>query len=112
MKQLIIYFLLMFFAGCDNETPKKDKLRIIIAENQITYTKDLKPILASRCAACHNEDSMPNKNWQKYKLAYTFRYNIKARVVTLKNMPPNNITGMLESERETIKKWVDQGGKK
>jgi len=77
----------------------------------ITYNEHTLSIFKKRCSLCHNKRTMPDKNWEDYKIAFKHRYHIKARTVILKNMPPSNNTKMTEDEREIIKQWVDQGGK-
>jgi uncharacterized membrane protein len=77
---------------------------------ETTYTKDVQPIIQSRCSQCHNA-SVPERNWMDYNTAFKHRSMIKLRVEN-KTMPPGNSTGMTEDERKTIIKWVDDGGKK
>lgn len=74
----------------------------------ITYTKDVKPIFQNRCAQCHNE-RWKSANWLDYKTAFKNRASIKRRVWLERSMPPS--VSMLESERVTIKDWIDQGAK-
>lgn len=77
--------------------------------DEITY-KDIKPTLQTHCFQCHNE-SWPDRNWKDELLTKNNAQLIKKRVATDKNMPPGNFTGMKDSERELIKKWVDEGAK-
>lgn len=105
------FLLFTVLLSCD----KNDSVapRLIIAEDSnISYSKHVKPIMKSRCSSCHNSKIMPDKDWENYDTAYKYRHNIKARVVIMKNMPPGNTTSMTEEERNTVKDWVDQGGKK
>lgn len=74
-----------------------------------TYNKDSLPIFQSRCSACHNSSYEP-RNWLDYKIAFEKREEIKKRVYTLKSMPPSGFN-IKDEERETLKNWVDEGGK-
>lgn len=85
-------------------------LLCVTAGADVTYEKDLKPILKDRCAMCHNE-STPEMNWMDYKTALKKKDSIKKRL-TDKTMPPANITNLTEDEKKMIIKWVDEGGKK
>ena len=40
---------------------------------------------------------------------YKRREKIKAQVIDLDIMPPGNLTGMTESERNKINLWIHQG---
>jgi uncharacterized membrane protein len=71
-----------------------------------TYTKDIKPIFQNRCSRCH--DYMGDKNWQVYRNAYSYRNQIKSKMIT-KEMPMGG--DMPQDERDLVVKWVDQGGK-
>lgn len=77
---------------------------------EITYTKDVKPILKSKCSSCHGE-MWPDKNWMNYEKAFENRDKIKLRVSN-KTMPPGNVTEMTDDERKVLSDWVDGGGKK
>ena len=69
-----------------------------------TYTKDIKPIFKNRCSQCH--DYFPDKNWQKYEIAFSHKDKIKEKMIS-KEMPMGQ--DMPQDERDLIIKWVDQG---
>lgn len=74
----------------------------------ITYSKDILPIIKTRCAMCHNSGT-PDRNWLDYNVAYKKRVNIKLRLEN--RTMPIGIT-MLDSERKLMIDWVKQGAKK
>jgi len=76
----------------------------------ITYTKDVRPIIQNRCSQCHNQN-WPDKNWMDYDIAFKNKDKIKLRVQN-QTMPPGNSTGITKEERKTIIDWVDGGGQK
>jgi uncharacterized membrane protein len=74
-----------------------------------TYSIDIAPIIMDRCSQCHSYN-WPEKNWQRYEIAYKFKDSIKIRMKN-KTMPPDNSTELTEKERALIIKWVDTGAK-
>ena len=76
--------------------------------SEISFKKDVQPILKSRCSKCHN-DNTPLPNFAKYSVAYKYRFEIKKKV-TERTMP--HFGDMRESERDLIRTWVNEGAKK
>lgn len=79
-----------------------------VANAATTYNKDAKPIFEKRCSSCHN-DMWVDKNWLDYKTAFENRLKIKQKVWVERSMPVGQ--EMPQEERDTLKKWVDEGGK-
>lgn len=73
-----------------------------------TYTKDARPIFVKRCSQCHN-DMWPDKNWLEYSAAFDNRDQIKRRLIQ-GTMPLGS--SMPKEEKDTVIKWVDEGGMK
>ncbi|MCC7141665.1 MAG: hypothetical protein IT349_06130 [Candidatus Eisenbacteria bacterium] len=90
--------------------------------NVPTWTADIQPILAARCAPCH---TVPSQNGAPgfFRLdrfnraeaggthdgAFEMRERIKVRAVVEQSMPP--VGGPIPaSERELIRAWVEGGG--
>ena len=67
---------------------------------------EVKPILDARCVKCHNQ-YWPDKNWQKEELVIKNKDKIIFKLLT-QAMPPNNITGMTEHERNFLVYWLRQ----
>jgi uncharacterized membrane protein len=80
-----------------------------ITYGNLSYESDVRPIMTRRCEKCHNgTNQLPNI--LKYEVAFQLREEIKARVSGDRSMPKyGQIT---ESERNTIKRWVEQGAQK
>jgi len=76
----------------------------LILASALTF-QDVKPIFERRCSGCHHQ-------WQIYENAYSRRNMIRHRVWVVKDMPPGNVRGITDAEREAIRDWVDQGAKK
>ena len=74
----------------------------------ITYTKDIKPVFQTRCYICHNE-GVPDRNWMDYKIAYSKRKLIDQNVYVDKTMPMG--MDMPDSERKLIHDWIKEGAK-
>ncbi len=76
-----------------------------------------KAILDQRCKSCHSRTPTQPGFFQP---AGGFFYDtpeqiktqldrILARAITSKNMPPDNITQMTDTERETLARWIEAG---
>ncbi len=79
-----------------------------IAETNITYTKDIKPLFRRRCVVCHNAGA---RNWMDYDNAFKKKDLIYYRVVKKKDMPPSGWL-MTYGERNMVEDWVKGGAKK
>jgi mono/diheme cytochrome c family protein len=73
----------------------------------VTYTKDIAPILQSRCNGCHSSGQSPNMG--TYDNAKTLKDRIKARAVDANPspMPPSGL--IPASERDKITRWINAG---
>jgi len=78
--------------------------------SEVTFTKDIKPLVIKRCTPCHTGQLPSLPNFTEYSTAYKKRHFIKSRVKG-KTMPPGNGTGMTDAERKIIINWVDSGAK-
>jgi mono/diheme cytochrome c family protein len=84
-----------------------------------TYVRDVLPILLGKCFSCHNDQTRFLPNWSDYSTAYAKRVEIKRRVwdswqgrYYKEPMPAGNspqCQAMTEADRQTIKRWVEQG---
>src|SRR5574341_681639 len=90
------------------------------ASNQITFTKDVAPILFKNCAQCHRPDDIAPFSVLSYKDARPWAKSIREKVLN-REMPPwgadphfgefSNDVRLKQSEIETIVAWVDGGAK-
>jgi uncharacterized membrane protein len=80
---------------------------------------EVQSIIQSRCTTCHSA-SPTDDIWKSApsgimfdspELIQRLAPRIKERVVLQKTMPLANKTGITESEREKLGRWVDQGAK-
>ncbi|MCM2280032.1 MAG: hypothetical protein NDJ89_18315 [Oligoflexia bacterium] len=77
------------------------------SSRDVTYRKDILPLVRQYCASCHNESSaIPN--WLDYETALSRLDRIRERVVEKKDMPLGG--GMPDSAREVFAAWIDAGG--
>jgi hypothetical protein len=86
----------------------------------VTFAKDVAPILQQKCQECHRPGAMAPMSLVTYAEARPWARAIKTRVVS-REMPPfhvdrsvgiqkfKNDPSLLDSEVETIVKWVDGG---
>ncbi len=90
------------------------------ASNQITFTKDVAPILFKNCAQCHRPDDIAPFSVLSYKDARPWAKAIREKVLS-REMPPwgadphfgefSNDVRLKQREIETIVAWVDGGAK-
>jgi hypothetical protein len=90
------------------------------ANKQITFTKDVAPILFKNCAVCHRPDDIGPFSVLSYKDSRPWAKSIREKVAS-REMPPwgadpghgefSNDTRLKQSEIDTIVAWVDGGAK-
>jgi mono/diheme cytochrome c family protein len=92
------------------------------AEEDVTYSKDVAPILQRKCQQCHQPNSIAPMSLLTYEDAKENLVEIKARVQA-REMPPwhidktigiqrfKNDGGLTDSEIATIVRWIDGGAK-
>src|SRR3989449_7771718 len=90
------------------------------AQGQVTFTRDVAPILQNRCQVCHRPDTFAPMSLLTYEDARPWARAIKEKVV-LREMPPwyidknvgirhfKNDVSLSDEEIATIVKWVDSG---
>jgi hypothetical protein len=89
-------------------------------KDEVTFSKDVAPILYKNCAACHRPDELAPMSLITYKDARPWARSIKDKVVT-REMPPwgadphygqfSNDKRLSQDDVDTIAAWVDQGAK-
>src|ERR1700676_4494412 len=100
--------------------PGKNAAAGASGKDQVTFTKDVAPILQRACQNCHRPDSMAPMSLLTYQEARPWARSIKEKVVK-RDMPPwfvNRNVGihefkddpsLTEKEIATIAAWVDGG---
>ena len=90
------------------------------SQAQVTFTKDVAPILQKSCQNCHRPGSVAPMALLTYEDARPWARSIKARVAA-REMPPwhidrtigiskfKNDPSLTDDEIATIVKWVDSG---
>jgi len=93
---------------------------VAVAQAQVTFTKDVAPILQNRCQSCHRPDTFAPMSLLNYEEARPWAKSIKQKVL-LREMPPwyidknvgvqhfKNDVSLSDEEIATIVKWVDSG---
>jgi hypothetical protein len=93
------------------------------AQAQVTFTKDVAPILQARCQVCHRPDTFAPMSLLTYEDARPWAKSIKQKVLA-REMPPwyidknvgvrhfKNDVSLSDEEIATIVKWVDGGAPK
>ncbi|HEY7389167.1 MAG TPA: cytochrome c [Bryobacteraceae bacterium] len=87
---------------------------------QVTFTKDIAPILQAKCQDCHRKGSMAPMSLVTYDETRPWAKDIRQRVIT-RNMPPwhidktvgiqkfQNDISLSDEQIATIVRWVDEG---
>ena len=87
---------------------------------QVTFSKDVAPILQAKCQECHQPNSIAPMSLITFQDARPWARSIKERVST-RQMPPwhidrsvgvqkfKNDMSLTDEQVDTIVKWVDQG---
>ena len=90
------------------------------AQAQVTFTKDIAPILQDRCQTCHHAGTFAPMSLVTYEETRPYAKAIKAKVAA-REMPPwfidknvgvqnfTNDVSLTDDEIATISKWVDDG---
>jgi hypothetical protein len=93
---------------------------LVLASEQVTFTKDVAPILQQKCQVCHQPDSIAPMPLVTYEDAKEFARPMRTRVAA-RVMPPwhvdrsigirefKNDRGLSDAEIATIVNWVDAG---
>src|SRR5438477_13007498 len=91
-----------------------------VAQGQVTFTKDVAPILQNKCQVCHRPDTFAPMSLLTYEDVRPWAKAIKEKVVT-RMMPPwyidkdvgvrhfKNDVSLSDAEIATLVKWVDSG---
>src|SRR5437867_9847747 len=94
-----------------------------MAQTQITFTKDVAPILQERCQVCHRPGTFAPMSLLTYEEARPWAKSIKEKVL-MREMPPwhidknvgiqrfSNDISLSDEEIAVIDKWVDNGAPK
>jgi hypothetical protein len=92
----------------------------VAAEAQVTFTKDVAPILQERCQVCHRAGTFAPMSLVTYEQSRPWARAIKQKVLA-REMPPwfidknigvqhfSNDVSLSDQEIATIVKWVDAG---
>src|SRR5579871_1832990 len=87
---------------------------------EVTFTKDIAPILQARCQECHRKGSMAPMSLVTYEETRPWAKSIRERVIT-RQMPPwhidrsvgvqkfKNDMSLSDEQVATIVRWVDGG---
>ena len=91
-----------------------------LAQERVTFSKDVAPILQERCQVCHHPGTVAPMSLVTYEQARPWAKAIRTKVVA-REMPPwfidknvgvqrfNNDMSLTDQEIATIMKWVDDG---
>src|SRR5947209_569401 len=91
-----------------------------LAQGQVTFTKDVAPILQERCQICHRAGTFAPMSLVTYEQTRPWARSIKQKVAA-REMPPwfieknvgvqhfSNDVSLTDTEIAAIVKWVDAG---
>src|SRR5438132_7363997 len=92
----------------------------IAADSQVTFAKDVAPILQEKCQDCHRKNSMAPMSLITYEETRPWAKSIRQRVIT-RQMPPwhidrtvgvqkfKNDMSLSDQQIDTLVRWVDAG---
>src|SRR5205809_6251194 len=92
----------------------------LATQDQVTFAKDVAPILQNRCQVCHRPGTFAPMSLVTYEETRPWAKSIKQKVVT-REMPPwfidknvgvqhfSNDVSLTDTEIAAIVKWVDTG---
>ena len=98
-------------------------LAMATASSQVTFTKDVAPILQKNCQVCHRPNTFAPMSLLTYEEARPWARSMKQKVVA-REMPPwyvdknvgvqhfKNDVSLSDQEIATISQWVDSGAPK
>ncbi|WP_455202267.1 c-type cytochrome domain-containing protein [Kaarinaea lacus] len=120
-KILITSTVVLFLSSCDDSST-----------NQVSFTRQVKPILATHCLSCHTSEGEGFKksglNMETYEtlmkgtkfgpvivpgnaLSSSLVILIEGKADPAIKMPHGSLQMIPEQERKTIKQWIQQGAK-
>lgn len=103
--------------------PATITLLVASAQGQVTFTKDVAPILEARCQSCHRPNTFAPMSLLTYEDVRPWAKSIKQKVVA-REMPPwyidrnvgvrhfKNDVSLTDQQIATIVQWVDNGAPK
>ncbi len=112
--------LLFVLVGAGLLTLRPATLSAQQAHDQVTYARDVAPIIQENCVTCHRPGSIGAMSLETYEQVRSWAPRIKERT-TKREMPPwpidmtvgiqefKNDRSLSEAEIETIARWVDAG---
>jgi mono/diheme cytochrome c family protein len=107
----VVTFLLLMMAAAPGEAQDR-------GDGQVTFTKDVAPILYQKCASCHRPSSIAPMSLLTYELARPYALLIK-EMVSSRTMPPwfvdktvgiqsfKDDRSLSDEEIATIVRWAD-----
>lgn len=106
---LIVFFTISVYAKPSEVQPHKVVTYTELPFEEVSFVKDVKPIVQSRCATCHY-DGGKLLNLLQYSVAKENGSKIRDNMISGK-MPLRNLTGISDMERYVLRRWVDKGMK-
>jgi hypothetical protein len=103
-----------------NVAPANAQTSATAVPGQVTFTKDIAPILQEKCQTCHRDGAIAPMSLLTYPQTKAYAKEIKKRVVA-RTMPPwfidktigiqhfQNDISLTDQQIATIAKWVDEG---
>ena len=98
----------------------------VLADDRIDFNRDIRPILSENCLFCHGQDE--NQRQANLRLDHeesvlesgtlvpgdpdhsTLIHRIYSKNVDLTMPPTDSNRSLTDAERETLKRWIEQGG--
>ena len=108
-KELLIILLSVFFASCLTNVEEEDIIDddVVIVDpcEDITFAKNVKPIIDANCIQCHGSGGT-SPNLTSYSLISTSANSVKSEVAS-RRMPQGG--SLTQAEIDAIVCWVESG---
>src|SRR5437016_3915856 len=116
----IILAVLIVMMSAVTTAGAQTSVNVAATQGQVTFAKDVAPILQQKCQECHQPNSIAPMSLITYQEVRPWARSIKERVAT-RQMPPwhidrsvgvqhfKNDMSLSDEQVDTIVRWVDEG---
>jgi uncharacterized membrane protein len=106
--KIALFTLACFFLSCIFVSCKYDTTPFDCSAVNATFSNDVQPIIAEKCAGCHKtNNTAAGVNLEDYSKIFANKSGVRQTAIVEKSMPPS---GPLSNDEMTkIQCWIDAG---